>query len=153
MKQNSTRRGFTLIELLVVVVIIGILAAIALPQYQKAVEKSRLAEYEINLKALVQADIACRLSKGEKCSMAELDIEMPPCKPLPGYFENCTYTNSIPGPGWPGVVAGSFSWFAQDPNDAAHSGKFLCVEGSGANREACTRWGFSDCYADFCSRP
>ena len=60
-KQN----GFTLIELLVVVLIIGILAAVALPQYQKAVEKSRVAEARVVLDTMRKNYQLCVLNYGE----------------------------------------------------------------------------------------
>ncbi len=76
-RTKNTIKGFTLIELLVVVLIIGILAAIALPQYQKSVWKSRSVEAKVLAANLAKAQALYRLTQGTYArDFSKLDIKL-----------------------------------------------------------------------------
>jgi prepilin-type N-terminal cleavage/methylation domain-containing protein len=73
-----TAKAFTLIEILVVVLIIGILAAIALPQYQIAVAKAKFSQIFIFMNSLEKAEQMYYLTNGQfTADFGKLDITMP----------------------------------------------------------------------------
>ncbi len=149
------KKGFTLIELLVVVLIIGILSAIALPQYTKAVRKTRIAEAKINLKKLVEATDLYILQNGNANGIAfsdwdNLDIDVPSeTKDWEYGVDEC-----IPGTNgkigcWvvamPKFESGYFIAMTSmnyDGGDFEHAGKFLCDAAiDNGNKEICISLG------------
>ncbi len=85
----KNKQAFTLIELLVVVLIIGILAAVAVPQYKKIVWKSRAAQIIPVVRSLAEAEKRYWLANGTyTTNFDELDLKFTQNK---GFDEKKTY--------------------------------------------------------------
>ncbi len=77
-RDDEGRSGFTLIELLVVILIIGVLAAIAVPQYQKAMLKSRFSSLMPTTQATRDSNEIHYLNQGHYASqLSDLEITTP----------------------------------------------------------------------------
>jgi type II secretion system protein G len=70
----SASKGFTLIELLVVIVIVGILSAVAIPQFLNQVRRSRTAEAQAALTAVGRASEVYRLDFGASILVTTLRL-------------------------------------------------------------------------------
>ena len=127
-RMRGPLKAFTLIELLVVVLIIGILAAVAVPQYQKAVLKSRLGQELIHLKALDQAQRAYYLANGTFTTKG-FDIEMK--KSFCGDYVssiNCPMSGNTPFLAWEGSQKnGTVSWQCAAPQNNSMANQ-LCQD-------------------------
>ena len=131
---DNQKRGFTLIEMLVVVLIIGILAAIALPQYQKAVIKSRFAEAFVMLRNIGEAVKLCELERGSSGTELE-DCHEPSNLPVAFPEDSVYYTSAIGSPRGSFIYSPYNGWISA--NNAIAIANYQQHPGSSGSPDVC----------------
>jgi len=95
--EQTAPRGFTLLELLIVVVIVGILATVAIPNFRKSIEKAKVKDVQAALSAVSSAERVYRLDQGGYGTLANLTAN--------NYIADPDAGNS--NPDWSFAAAGS----------------------------------------------
>jgi type IV pilus assembly protein PilA len=116
------KRGFTLIEVLIVIIILGILATLAIPQFTKMVKRAYLAEAWTGLGALKTAQEVYKMENGTSYALVgevdKLDFEEP---------ANTKFTYSIAN----GTSANYYNLLATGITDTATNGITAWIDSSG----------------------
>ena len=119
---NKAQKGFTLIELMIVIAIIGILAAIAIPQYQDYVTRSKVTE-GLNLAAAAKTAVAETFqAKGSMPAGSNTSYGLPLDTSIVG-----TYVTSVSVAGGTAQGTGGVITITYGPADAHLSGKVLTL--------------------------
>ena len=96
-KKNIFQQGFTLIELMIVVTILGILAAIAIPAFNRSVRRSKTSEAVVNLRRMFDGAVTSYQDEQVTRDGAVLPPRFPLTSPLSPAENSCCQTNPTSG--------------------------------------------------------